>query len=114
VSLEYAWNASFTLYLSDRDRFARVHVTPDGPDGHSWRMSVTCFDRGREPGGLIRNRVRVPADTPPDPVAPLAAYEVALVLHRHLSTVARELMWALDRSPTQNDSHDAPVPPPPT
>jgi hypothetical protein len=37
---------------------------------------------------------------------------VALVLHRHLSTVARELIWAHDRPPTPGDSHDAPVPPP--
>jgi hypothetical protein len=107
LGLGYPWGARFLL--SHRDRFVQVRLTSEGD---AWLLRITCFERGREPGGLFRGRrVLVPADSPPDPEAPLVAYDVALVLHRHLSAVAQDLTWARDRTPTQTDSRDGPVPP---
>lgn len=68
-------------------------------------------ETARAENRLVGVRRLTPNGTPvPDAVAPHAAYEVALILHKHLESVAYRIRWATDRPPRDDDSN-GPVPP---
>jgi hypothetical protein len=110
LGVTYVSAAHFEFELAERRRLIKVDLKPDGD---TWLLRVSAHEIARAQSRLLGVRRLTPNGTPlPDSIAPHAAYDVALVLHRHLSAVAKELTWARDRTPTQTDSHDGPVPPP--
>ena len=89
LGLDYVSGAHFLVDLADRRRMVRVDLTPDG---EAWRLRVAGFERGRSPQGVVPYR-RLTADGSPrhDPLAARVAYDVALVLHQQLQSVADDL-----------------------